>query len=179
MARIPYLEEDAIAADPALIGAIKGARGRLINIYRLLLYAPKLASTWFAHINATRETKLSGRLRELAIIRIAHNVSYEYALRQHVPVLAAREGVTEPECAALKNWQDSNLFDDKERAVLSYVDAMQQAPAVSDAVFEGVRKYLDNQELVELTIIVGTYLMHHRIFTTLGVDPEQTPTRTR
>ena len=79
----------------------------------------------------------------------------------------------------MKNWQDSKLFDDKERAVLSYVDAMQQAPAVSDAVFEGVRKYLDDQELVELTIIVGTYLMHHRIFTTLGVDPEQTPTRTR
>ena len=179
MARIPYIDEDAIAADPALIGAIKGARGRLINIYRLLLYAPKLASTWFAHINATRETKLSGRLRELAIIRMAHNAAYEYALRQHVPVLAAREGVTEPECAALKNWQNSNLFDDKERAVLSYVDAMQQAPAVSDTAFEGVRKYLDDQELVELTIIVGTYILHHRIFTTLGVDPEQTPTRTR
>ena len=96
MARVPYIEEDVIAADPALIGAIKGARGRLINIYRLLLYAPKLAATWFAHINATRETKLSGRLRELAIIRIAHNVSYEYALRQHVPVLAAREDVSEP-----------------------------------------------------------------------------------
>ena len=179
MARIPYIEEDAIVADPALIDAIKGARGRLINIYKLLLYTPKLAETWFAHINATRETKLGGRLRELAIVRIAHNASYEYALRQHVPVLAGREGVTEPECAALKNWRNSNLFDERERVVLSYVDAMQQGTPVADPIFEGAKKYLDDQELVELTIIVGTYIMHHRIFTTLGVDPEQTPTRTR
>jgi alkylhydroperoxidase family enzyme len=178
MARIPYLAEDEIIADPALISAIKGARGRLLNIYRLLLYTPKLASTWFAHINATRETKLSGRMRELAIIRIAHNVAYEYALRQHVPVLAAREGVTVAECDALRDWQASKLFDVRERAGLSYVDAMQQRPAVPDAVFEEMKRHFDTQELVELTIIVGTYIMHHRVFTTLGVDPEQTPSRT-
>jgi 4-carboxymuconolactone decarboxylase len=94
-------------------------------------------------------------------------------------VLAAREGVTEPECAALTNWQDSNLFDERERAGLSYVDAMQRDPFVSDAVFEEMRKYFDAQEIVELTVIVGTYIMHHRVFMTLGVDPEQTPTRTR
>jgi alkylhydroperoxidase family enzyme len=179
MARIPYIDEDAITADPALIGAIKGGRGRLINIYKLLLHTPGLASTWFAHINATRDTKLSGRMRELAIIRMAHNASYEYALRQHIPVLAAREGVTEAECAALKNWQDSNLFDGRERAALSYVDAMQSGPTVPDAVFDELKKHFDVQELVELTIIVGTYIMHHRVFTTLGVDPEQTPSRTR
>ncbi len=179
MARIPYVDENAIVADPALIGAIKGGRGRLINIYKLLLHAPELASTWFAHINATRDTKLNGRLRELAIVRIAHNASYEYALRQHVPVLAAREGVTDAECTALKNWQDLNLFDERERAALSYVDAMQNGVTVPDSVFDGMKKYFDIRELVELTIIVGTYIMHHRVFTTLGVDPEQTPSRTR
>jgi alkylhydroperoxidase family enzyme len=179
MARIPYIDEDAIVADPALIGAIKGGRGRLINIYKLLLHAPELASTWFAHVNATRATKLSGRMRELAIVRMAHNASYEYALRQHVPVLAAREGVTEAECAGLKNWPETKLFDERERAALSYVDAMQNGPTVPDAVFDEMKRYFDVQELVELTIVVGTYIMHHRVFTTLGVDPEQTPSRTR
>jgi alkylhydroperoxidase family enzyme len=179
MARIPYFDENAIDADPALIDAIKGGRGRLINIYKLLLHAPQLASTWFAHINATRDTKLSGRMRELAIVRMAHNASYEYALRQHVPVLAAREGVTEAECAALKNWQESNMFDDRERAALSYVDAMQNGPTVPDALFDEMKRCFDVRELVELTIVVGTYIMHHRVFRTLGIDPEQTPSRTR
>jgi len=179
MARIPYIDENAIVADAALIGAIKGGRGRLINIYRLLLHAPELASTWFAHINATRDTKLTGRMRELAIVRMAHNASYEYALRQHVPVLTAREGVTEAECAALKSWQDSDLFDGRERAALSYVDAMQQGPTVPDVVFDEMKRCFDARELVELTIIVGTYIMHHRVFTTLGVDPEQIPSPTR
>jgi alkylhydroperoxidase family enzyme len=177
MPRVPYIDENAIDADPALIHAIKGARGRIINIYKLLFWAPKLASTWFEHINATRETKLKGRIRELAIIRMAHNASYEYALRQHVPVLAAREGISELECAALKNWQDSNCFDEMERSVLSYVDAMQESPVVSNELFARVKKFLDDQELIELTVIVGTYIMHHRVFTTLGVDPEATPSR--
>ena len=172
MARIPYVDEDATAADAALISAIKGTRGRLINIYKLLLHAPKLASTWLAHVNATRETKLSGRMRELAIVRVAHNASYEYALRQHIPVLAAREGVSELECADLKNWSESDLFDERDRAMLSYVDAMQGGGIVSDAIFERTKKYFDLQELVEITIIVGTYIMHHRVFTTLGVDLE-------
>jgi 4-carboxymuconolactone decarboxylase len=172
MARIPYVDEDATAADAVLINAIKGTRGRLINIYKLLLHAPKLASTWLAHVNATRETKLSGRLRELAIVRMAHHASYEYALRQHVPVLAAREGVSESECADLKNWSESDLFDEREQVMLSYVDAMQGGGIVPDAVFERAKKCFDLQELVEITIIVGTYIMHHRVFTTLGVDLE-------
>jgi 4-carboxymuconolactone decarboxylase len=173
MARIPYVkEEDVTSANATLVSAIKGTRGRLINIYKLLLHAPKLTSTWLAHINATRETKLSGRIRELAIIRIAHNASYEYALRQHVPVLAAREGIVESECNDIKNWTESNAFDERERAVLAYVDAMQAGPTVCDFAFDQVKKYLDDQELVEITIIVGTYIMHHRVFTTLGVDLE-------
>ena len=40
-----------------------GRRGKLINIYRILLNAPALAESWFNHSNAVRwKTTLDGRL---------------------------------------------------------------------------------------------------------------------
>ena len=73
MSRIPYVDD---ASNPDVADLVKrisaGRRGNLINIYRLLLHSPPLAATWFDHINAVRwKTQLSGRLREILIIRVA------------------------------------------------------------------------------------------------------------
>jgi alkylhydroperoxidase family enzyme len=35
-----------------------------------------------------------------------------------------------------------------------------------------VRKHYNEREIVELTVLVGTYLMHNRVFTALRVDVE-------
>ena len=72
MARISYIEEKDHPELAAEIAKIKGARGGLINIYKLLLHSPTVAMTWFEHIGAIRwKTKLTPRLREIAIVRIA------------------------------------------------------------------------------------------------------------
>jgi len=72
MARVSLIEEDNHPELADLIARIRGARrGRLINIYKLLLHSPALAESWLAHNNAVRwKTELDGRLRELVIIRI-------------------------------------------------------------------------------------------------------------
>src|SRR4051794_17402458 len=65
-----------------------GRRGRMINIYRMLLNSPPLAESWFNHSNAVRwRTTLDGRLREIVIIRMGHLARCEYVLRQHVTTL--------------------------------------------------------------------------------------------
>src|ERR1700736_5540793 len=100
MARVPLIEEQD---HPELAEAIAkyraGRRGKLINIYRMLLNAPALAESWFNHSNAVRwKTGLGGRLRELVIIRLAHLTGAQYVLRQHVPALALADGLTLAEC---------------------------------------------------------------------------------
>ena len=172
MARISYVEEKNHPELAGLMTKIKGVRGALINIYRLLLHSPQIAEPWFEFINATRKTKLTGRLRELAIVRIASAMRYAYALQQHVPGIAAPEGVTLDECEALKDWRASKLFSERERAMLTYVDAMLQGPEMPDDVFNELRRHFSEQEVVELTVIVGTYIMHNRVFTALKVDLE-------
>lgn len=173
MARISYVEEKVHPELAEQIAKIKGGRGALINIYKLLLHTPTVCMTWFEHIGAIRwKTKLTPRLREIAIVRIAQSAKYAYALQQHIPAIAVPDGVTLEECEALKDWRASGKFSDAERAALAYVDAMIAGPEVADTVFHNVRKHYSEREVVELTVLVGTYLMHNRVFTALRVDLE-------
>ena len=173
MARVSYIEEKDHPELSAEIAKIKGGRGALINIYKLLLHTPTVCMTWFEHIGAIRwKTKLTPRLREIAIVRVAESAKYAYALQQHIPGIAVPDGVTLEECEALKDWRASGKFSDAERAALAYVDAMIAGPEVADLVFNNVRKHYNEREVVELTVLVGTYLMHNRVFTALRVDLE-------
>ena len=74
MARVPLIKEEEHPEFSALIDTFRaGRRGRLINIYRMLLNSPALAESWFNHSNAVRwKTTLPGRLREIVIIRMGH-----------------------------------------------------------------------------------------------------------
>jgi alkylhydroperoxidase family enzyme len=173
MARVSYIEEKDHPELAAEIAKIKGGRGGLINIYKLLLHSPTVAMTWFEYIGAIRwKTKLSPRLRELAIVRIAQAAQYAYALQQHVPAIAVPDGVSLEECEALKEWRGSRFFSEAERAALAYVDAIRDGAGVPDEVFDAVRRHYSEREVVELTVLTGVYIMHNRIFTALQVDLE-------
>lgn len=172
MARISYTEGPADAAD--LADRIRAERrGSLLNIYKLLLHSPALSSTWLDHFNAVRwRTSLSGRLREIVVIRVAYLHDIAYVLRQHVPKLAVAEGLTVEECDALKEWHTAPTFDPNERAALAYVDAMVEHTKVPEAIFETLRAHYNERAIVELTVLIGSYIMHNRVFGALDVDLE-------
>jgi alkylhydroperoxidase family enzyme len=167
MARVPLLQEQDHPEFAELIERFRaGRRGRLINIYRMLLNSPALAESWFNHSNAVRwRTALDGRLREIIIIRLGHLVGSRYVLRQHVPSLA-------PECDALADWRDSPFFSAPERAALAYADTMTRDVRVPDAVFAELKHHFDDRRIVELTVLIGTYNMNARVLEALELDLE-------
>ena len=178
MARVTLIGDDGRPELCDLIAKIRsGRRGNLINIYKALLHSPPLAESWFDHLNAVRwNTELSGRLREIVIIRVAYLNRARYVLRQHIPALAVADGVSVEECEALADWSRSTLFDASERATLAYTDAMTRDVTVLDAVFDELRRYFDERLVVELTVLIGTYNMHTRVVEALGIDLEAPPT---
>jgi len=181
MARISLIEEADHPELAPLIDRIKaGRRGGLLNVYKLLLHAPALAGTWLDHVGAVRwKTALSGRLRELLVIRIAHVNGIDYVINQHVPALALADGVTLAECDALPDWRKSSLFDPAERAALAYADAMVLQTSVPDDVFAELRRHYDERAIVEISVLVGTYLMHNRVMKALRIDLEAASERGR
>jgi len=93
-------------------------------------------------------------------------------LKQHVPQLSAPEGLSDAECDALADWRNAKAFSPRERAALAYTDAMTRDIAVPDDVFEDLRSHFNERQIVELSVLIGLYNMHTRVFTALGIDPE-------
>jgi 4-carboxymuconolactone decarboxylase len=174
MARVTLIEEEHHPELADLVARIRsGRRGKLLNLYKLLLHSPPLAATWFEHNNAVRwQTQLDGRLREMVIIRVALLNRVEYVLRQHVPALALAEGLTVEECNALADWQTCASFTPRERAALVYADAITRGGDVPDGDFAELRQHFGEREVVELTVLIGTYNMHNRVFKALEIDLE-------
>jgi 4-carboxymuconolactone decarboxylase len=176
VARVPLIEEHDHPELADQIGKLKGGRGgRLLNVYKLLLNSPTLAATWFDHVSAVRwQTQLDGQTRELAIIRIGILNRVAYVLAQHVPAYALQEGLTQEQCDALADWSASSLFDAKQRAVLAYTDAMTLQIQVPDDVFNGLKPHFTDQQIVELSVLIGTYNMHTRVLQALEIPLEST-----
>jgi alkylhydroperoxidase family enzyme len=174
MTRAALIDEKNHPELSDLIAKIRGARGgRLLNIYRLMLHNPALASAWFELNQAARyKTELDGQSRELAVMRVAILNGVEYILRAHGPSYALKEGLTAAQVDALASWQQSTLFSDQHRALLAYADAMTRDIEVSDTVFAELKKYYDERRTVELTMLIGAYNMLSRVLKALQIDPE-------
>src|SRR5882724_13065861 len=174
MARVPLIQEqDHPELAEAMAKYSAGRRGKLINVYRMLLHSPDLAESWFNHSNAVRwKTTLSGRLREIVIIRMGRLTNSQYVLRQHIPQLALAEGLTLEDCSELADWQASTRFSESERAALAYADSMTREIVVPDEVFDKVKAHFNDREIVELTVLIASYNMNARVMQALRLDLE-------
>jgi len=168
MARIPYpdLRADDIAP---LVNRIVAERGRMLNLYSMLMHSPPVCEGWLAFLTAIRQrSSLPARVREMVIMRIAVVNDADYEFQQHRPI-ALSVGVSEEEIDALRTG-NLDVFADTDRAVLTYCDAMTKNVHVPDDVFAAVQPYFSERELVELTATVAAYNLVSRFLEALQVD---------
>lgn len=174
MARVTLVDEKTHPNFSEQISYVSGARqGRLINVYRVLLNSPSVATAWVDFNNAVRlGSTLDARSRELAIIRVAIVNRAEYIFRAHVPGHAKQAGIIDDELNGIFDWPSFEGFNARDRAVFAYVDAMTRDIEVPDQVFDGIRKHFDEARTVELTVLIGAYNMHARVGRALRIDLE-------
>ena len=169
MPRVPYIEEKDHPELAPLIARIKAERGKVLDLYKVLLHSPAVMEGWLSFFTAIRQkTKLGGRMRELAILRVAILNGADYEYQAHLPV-ALKEGASAEQIAALEAWQMSSRFDAAERAALAYTDAMTKEIRVSDELFAEVREHFDTQDLVELTATIAGYNLVSRFLEAMQV----------
>jgi alkylhydroperoxidase family enzyme len=174
MARLAYVDLDA--ADTPLrdlaerIAAERG--GRLINQYHMLLHSPPLASAWLEFANAVRfQTSLDGASSELAICYVSQLAGAEYPRRAHSR-LALRFGLTATQLDGMLAWRGSNQFSDQQRTILAYVEAVTRDGRIDSDTFADLHRWFDDRGLLELTVVIGFYLMVARLLTSLEIEPE-------
>jgi len=135
-----------------------------------LLHAPPLAAGYNAFLQAVRtQTSLPAAVRELAIARIAvlNHAPYEWA--HHAP-LALAAGVSQRGLDVISRKEarvGSEGLDEREWAVVMYADAMTRDVEVPADVFQELRRWFDEREVVELTVTVAAYNAVSRILVAL------------
>jgi len=75
-------------------------------------------------------------------------------------------GLTQEQINLLEgeDWKDSDLFDDKEKAVIRWADEVSKLTAKNnDLAFNEMKKYFSDRQIVELTFICGMWHLSGRL----------------
>jgi alkylhydroperoxidase family enzyme len=119
--------------------------------------------------------KLDPSLRELAQTRAGWTRGSQFVFSQHCKSLRGL-GMAEAKIAAVPAWQVSDVFNARERAVLAYADALVlDGGRVADGVFEALKGFLDDEQILELTYITCLYEMHAVMSRALRLEFDDRP----
>jgi alkylhydroperoxidase family enzyme len=118
---------------------------------------------------------LDPRLRELGQTRAGWARQSQFVFSQHCKSMRS-VGFEDEQIAAIPTWSTSTCFDDAERAVLAYTDALVlDGGRVPDALFAALREHLSDEEILELTYVTAMYEMHAVISRALHLEYDDRP----
>lgn len=134
-----------------------------------LVRHPDLAEAFLAFsTHLLLRSTLPPRVRELAILRVAHRRGCAYEWVHHVEI-AAKAGLSEDEIQAAGRGEATGDLD---RAVLDAVDELEDGSNLSDRTWATLGAHLDEHQRMDLVFTVGGYGLLAMAFNTFGVEPE-------
>ncbi len=168
MARVPYPDAKSLSTDTQTV------LGKMppLNIFRMMAGGEGLLQAFTRMGNYILfKSKLNPILREIAIIRAGVLSKAKYEVHQHERI--GRDlGMSEALITAIHAGADAAAFDDLQRMVMRYTDDVLKNVRASDQTFVPLAKQLSLQEMQELTVTIGYYMMVSRFLETFDVDIE-------
>jgi alkylhydroperoxidase family enzyme len=173
VSRLPPLPEPLDPIMQEMFDKRRAMGGAIINLQLVTGHAPKFSRAAAAMAFTIRfDAVTPRRLLELVILRTAEIVRSDYEINQHRPLMRLC-GYSDAQIAAVASWRESSLFDDKQRAMLAYVEQMAHGGDVDDATYAALARHFSPQEIVEITYTVGSYYANGLLTKALRIDTEQ------
>jgi 4-carboxymuconolactone decarboxylase len=150
------------------LSAMRGADTN--NALSTLAHHPALAKAFLRfNVHLLTSSTLPARIRELAILRVAHRRQCAYEWSHHVR-MAKDEGVTDDQISALQRGEAADAFD---RAVITGVDELDEKSKLSDQTWAALGEHLNDQQRMDFVFTVGCYVLLAMAFNTFGIQLEQ------
>lgn len=133
---------------------------------------PALAKAFLRfNVHLLFSSTLPPRIRELAILRVAHRRNCAYEWVHHVE-LAKQAGLGDDEIDAVPCFasEGAGRFDDFERAVLTGVDELDEKSELSDQTWATLGERFDDRQRMDYIFTVGCYTMLAMAFNTFGIE---------
>ncbi len=140
----------------------------------LLAHHPTLAAGWLAHNGALLDHGvLDARVRELLVLAVVQRTQSAYMWNEHV-VSGRAAKITDDELGRLEQG-DRDGWSDLDATLLRAVDELVDGFTVGDATWKSLADHLDEQSLVELLFVVGTYTCLAMVMNSVGLVPTEAP----
>lgn len=144
-------------------GTATGTPGNWWTVFGIVPYIFDHATSHFGMFGMFSDksiSELDPAIRELGIMRAGYTQASQFVYSQHCKA-ARRNGVTEEKIKAIPEWQVTEVYDAKERAVLAWADALiLQGGRASDELFEALHAHLSDEDILELTYHIMGYNLH-------------------
>ncbi|MBI2767746.1 MAG: carboxymuconolactone decarboxylase family protein [Chloroflexi bacterium] len=172
MARVPYRSRDGLPeGDRVIFDNLAAERGgEVANLFRALAHSPVLLRDFVRMGGDIRfKTTLDPKLRELAIMTVGRLCESAIEWVSHA-ALARKAGVSEEQILALPVWRRHAAFSEQEKAVIGYAEQVTRDVRVTGEAWAGVHAFLNDEELVELTLSIAYYNMVVRFLEPMEID---------
>jgi alkylhydroperoxidase family enzyme len=141
------------------------------NLFSAVARHPALFRAWMPFcMQLLTHSVFSPRERELLIIRTASLCGSAYELEHHLR-FGAEVGLSDRDLAALTG-AGSQDWSPRERLLVAAADELHAHHMISDATWRGLSAFLTTQQLVELPMLVGHYVLLAGTLRSLGVPLE-------
>jgi uncharacterized peroxidase-related enzyme len=119
-----------------------------------------------------KSSPLSPVLRSLVTVRVSQINWCRFCVDINSATLAKRSGSME-KVENLAQWKGSDLFDEQERVVLEYTEAVTYSDQqVTDELIERLRNFFDDDGIVELTGLIAFQNLSSKFNSALDVPPQ-------
>jgi 4-carboxymuconolactone decarboxylase len=140
------------------------------NILSTFVRHPDLTKAFLRfNVHLLYSSTVPPRLRELAILRVAHRTDSTYEWAKHVE-LGRREGLTDDDIEGVTRGAAPDTFD---RTILTGVDELLDKFELSDATWSALSERFDERQRMDFVFTVGCYVTVSMALNTFGVELEQ------
>ncbi len=115
-------------------------------------------------VNESLLASFDNNLRHIIDIRVSLMNDCQFCLQMHTKE-ALKGGDTQDRVDALKHWQNSDLFDAREKAALSWAEVLTRSGSQTevDATYGDLAPHFNKDEIALLTVVVGHINAWNRI----------------
>ncbi len=145
----------AIADLRQAVGA--GPTDEMPEFFATMLRHPVLMQHQIAMSAQFHRGYLSFRDRQLAILRTGWLCQAPYEWGEHVQASKRLAGMTSEEIDRVSIGSSAPEWNDHERAILRAVEELFEHANISDSTWEVLARTLDDRQLLELPVLIGTY----------------------
>ena len=145
-----------------------------INLTRMMLHTQGLTVPYWKYGLSIRNAKVPPVVRERVIVRVGAVADCEYQLVQHKSE-ALRTGTSQELLAELIDPQRREFDDPSLTALVKYVDSLVKNIGAEQETLDEVRKYFPDNEVAEITLLAGTYVLCAAFLKSLNVPLDDGP----